>query len=220
MVVLIKIMDENTIWLMEQRINRTIEKLEKNNMEGYYAKDEKEALDILKSLINKGESVAVGGSETLFQIGAIDFLRNGDFNFLDRYAEGLTRKEVLDIFKKSLLTDTYIVSSNAITENGELYNVDGNGNRVAAMLYGPDKVIIIVGKNKIVKDVDEAIQRNREYAAPANAKRLNRKTPCAKVGYCMDCSSEERICNEYTLIKRQGAKGRIKVIIVGKELGY
>lgn len=213
-------MDENSIWLIEQKINRVIENLEKSNMEGYYAKDEKDALDILKTLVNKGESVAVGGSETLFQMGAIDFLRNGDFEFLDRYAPGLTRKEVVDIFKKSFLADTYIVSSNAITEKGELYNVDGNGNRVAAMLYGPDKVIVIIGRNKIVKDVDEAIKRNREIAAPTNAKRLNRKTPCTRIGYCMDCSSEERICNEYTLIRRQGTKGRIKVIIVGKELGY
>ncbi|WP_010234717.1 lactate utilization protein [Clostridium arbusti] len=213
-------MDENSIWLMEQKIKRTIESLEKNNMEGYYAKDEKEVLDIVKKLVNKGESVSVGGSETLFQTGVIDFLRNGDFEFLDRYKPGLTRKEVVAIFKKSFLTDTYLVSSNAITENGELYNVDGNGNRVAAMLYGPDKVIVIVGKNKIVKNLDEAIQRNREYAAPANCKRLDRKTPCTKVGYCMDCKSEERICNEYTLIRRQGTKGRIKVIIVGKELGY
>jgi len=88
------------------------------------------------------------------------------------------------------------------------------------MLYGPDNVIVIVGVNKIVRDVQEAIERNKEYAAPANAKRLNRNTPCTKVGYCMDCSSSERICNDYVLIRRQGQKGRIKVIIVGKELGY
>lgn len=213
-------MDEISTWLMEQKINRVIENLEKNNMEGYYARDEREVLDIVKTLVNKGESVSVGGSMTLFETGIIDYLRNGDFKFLDRYEPGLTREEIIDIFKKSFLTDTYFVSSNAITENGELYNVDGNGNRVAAMLYGPEKVIVIVGKNKIVKNVDEAIQRNREYAAPANAKRLDKKTPCARVGHCMDCKSEERICNEYTLIRRQNTKGRIKVIIVGKELGY
>ncbi|AGK98297.1 lactate utilization protein [Clostridium pasteurianum] len=213
-------MDEISTWLMEQKINGIIESLGKNNMEGYYARDEREVLDIVKTLVNKGESVSVGGSMTLFQTGIIDYLRNGDFKFLDRYKPGLTREEITDIFKKSFLTDTYFVSSNAITENGELYNVDGNGNRVAAMLYGPDKVIVIVGKNKIVKNVDEAIQRNREYAAPANAKRLDKKTPCTRVGHCMDCKSEDRICNEYTLIRRQGKKGRIKVIIVGKELGY
>lgn len=213
-------MDEISIWLMEQKINRVIENLEKNNMEGYYARDEREVLDIVKTLVNKGESVSVGGSMTLFETGIIDYLRSGDFKFLDRYEPGLTREEIIDIFKKSFLTDTYFVSSNAITENGELYNVDGNGNRVAAMLYGPEKVIVIVGKNKIVKNVDEAIQRNREYAAPANAKRLDKKTPCARVGHCMDCKSEDRICNKYTIIRRQGRKGRIKVIIVGKELGY
>ena len=157
---------------------------------------------------------------TLFETGVIEFLRNGKFNFLDRYKEGLNADDIKDIFRKTFSANAYFVSSNAVTEKGELYNVDGTGNRVAAMIYGPDNVIVIVGVNKIVRDVQEAIERNKEYAAPANAKRLNRNTPCTKVGYCMDCSSSERICNDYVLIRRQGRKGRIKVIIVGKELGY
>ena len=109
---------------------------------------------------------------------------------------------------------------NIITEDGELYNVDGNGNRVAAMLYGPDKVIVICGINKIVKDVDEAIKRNKAISAPMNAKRLNKKTPCAKVGYCMNCNSPERICNEYTLIKKQRSSERMHVIFLNENLGY
>lgn len=147
-------------------------------------------------------------------------MRNGKFNFLDRYKKDLTSDEIKEIFRKSFFADSYFVSTNALTQNGELYNVDGNGNRVAAMLYGPDKVIVIAGINKIVKDVDAAIKRNREISAPTNAKRLNKLTPCTKIGQCMDCKSSYRICNEYTLIRRQGSKGRIKVIIVGKELGY
>ena len=124
------------------------------------------------------------------------------------------------MYKKTFMADAYFTSTNAITENGELYNVDGNGNRVAAMLYGPDKVIVICGVNKIVKDLNEAIERNKRVAAPINAKRLNKDTPCAKVGYCMDCKSKDRICNEYTVIKRQRNKDRIHVIFMNENLGY
>ena len=113
-----------------------------------------------------------------------------------------------------------MTSTNAITEYGEIYNVDGNGNRVAAMLYGPDKVIIVAGVNKIVPNVEEAIIRTKEYASPINAKRLNKETPCTKIGRCVECNSDNRICNEYTLIKRQIDKNRIHVIFLNDNLGY
>ena len=213
-------MDNNTKWLIEQKIKRTMENLEKNNIESYFVEDEKDLIAKISDFVKEGDTVSVGGSMTLFETGVIEFLRNGNFNFLDRYKDGLNSDDIKDIFRKSFSADAYFVSSNALTEDGELYNVDGNGNRVAAMLYGPDNVIVILGVNKIVKDVQEAIARNRECSAPANAKRLNRDTPCAKVGYCMECNSNSRICNDYVLIRRQGQKGRIKVIIVGKELGY
>lgn len=213
-------MDNNVKWVMEQKIKRTMENLEKNNIEAYFVEDEKSLIEKISGFVTEGDTVSVGGSMTLFETGVIEFLRNGKFNFLDRYKEGLNADELKDIYRKSFFANAYFVSSNAVTEKGELYNVDGNGNRVAAMLYGPDNVIVIIGVNKIVKDVQEAIARNRECAAPANAKRLNRDTPCAKVGYCMDCSSGGRVCNDYVLIRRQGQKGRIKVVIVGKELGY
>lgn len=213
-------MDENVLWHMEQKVKTTMDNLEKNNMEAYFVKDEEEMLSKVKELLTEGETVAVGGSMTLFETGIIECLRNGKFNFLDRYKAGLTQDEIKEIFRKSFFADSYLVSTNALTESGELYNVDGNGNRVAAMLYGPDQVIVIVGINKIVKDLHAAIKRNREVSAPLNAKRLNKTTPCTKVGHCVDCKSSDRICNEYTLIRRQGIKGRIKVIIVGKEIGY
>ncbi|HHX59182.1 MAG TPA: LUD domain-containing protein [Epulopiscium sp.] len=127
--------------------------------------------------------------------------------------------DIKEIFRQSFLSDTYLTSSNAITEAGELYNVDGNGNRVAAMLYGPDQVIVVVGINKLVKNIDQAILRVEGIAAPANNKRLNKNNPCTTVGHCTDCKNEGRICNQYTVIRR-GAKGRITVIIVNKELGY
>ena len=213
-------MDNNIKWVDEQKIKRTMENLEKNNIESYFVEDNSALIEKISKFVKEGDTVSVGGSMTLFETGVIEFLRNGKFNFLDRYEQGLNGNDIKDIFRKTFSADAYFVSSNAVTEKGELYNVDGNGNRVAAMIYGPDNVIVIVGVNKIVRDVQEAIERKKEYAAPANAKRLNRNTPCTKVGHCMDCSSSERICNDYVLIRRQGQKGRIKVIIVGKELGY
>ena len=213
-------MNSVALWANEMKINRTIEALKKNNMNGYYAKNRDEVIELIKDIVSEGSKVAVGGSETLSELGILEHLRSGRYDFLDRYKEGLTREEVTNIFKQSFLADAYLSSCNAITENGELYNVDGNGNRVAAMLYGPDKVIVICGINKIVKDVDEAIKRNREISAPMNAKRLNKKTPCTKVGYCMNCNSPERICNEYTLIKKQRSSERMYVIFLNENLGY
>ncbi len=212
--------DKNAMFVVDERVKRTIENLQKNNMNGYYVQTEEEALKKLEELISEGDTVSVGGSMTLFETGIMNLLRNGKYNLLDRHKEGLTPVDMKEIFRRSFFADAYITSSNAITEKGELYNVDGTGNRVAAMLYGPDKVIIIVGRNKLVKDLDQAILRVKETAAPANSVRLNRDTPCTKVGYCMDCKQEGRICNEYTVIKRQGNKDRIHVIIVNKELGY
>ncbi|RKD21554.1 Uncharacterised ACR, YkgG family COG1556 [Caminicella sporogenes DSM 14501] len=213
-------MDKNVNFVIVERIKRTIENLEKNNMKGYFVENEADALKKIEEILNEGDTVSVGGSMTLFEIGVFNLLRNGKYIFLDRYEKGLTPQQIKEIYRKSFFANVYLTSSNAITENGELYNVDGRGNRVAAMLYGPDKVIIVVGKNKIVKNLEEAILRNRNLAAPANAKRLNRNTPCAKTGYCMDCSSKDRICNEYVLIKKQLDPDRIHVIIVNKDLGY
>ncbi len=212
--------DKNVQFIIQKKVERLIGNLEKNNMCGYFVQNNEEALEKLKSLINEGDKIAVGGSMTLFEMGAIKLLKNGDYNFLDRYVDGITPEKIKTIYRESFSADIYITSTNAITEAGELYNVDGRGNRVAAMIYGPDKVIVVTGMNKIVKNIDEAIKRNREWAAPANTKRLNKKTPCAEVGYCMDCKSDDRICNEYVVIKRQSTPNRIHVIIVNEALGY
>ncbi|MCH3964127.1 MAG: lactate utilization protein [Clostridium sp.] len=213
-------MDKNEKWVIDQKINRTMENLQKNNMEAYLVKDEKDLMEKLKSLIKEGSAVSVGGSMTLFETGIIDFLRNGKYNFMDRYKDGITPVELKDIYRKTFLCDCYITSSNAVTESGELYNIDGNGNRVAAMIYGPDQVIVIIGANKIVSNLNAAIERVKYNSAPANTKRLNLNTPCTKVGYCVDCKSDGRICNDYVLIKRENVKGRVKVIILNKDLGY
>lgn len=213
-------MSENMKRLQEIKIKRTIEALKENGINGYSVKDKEQLKELVKSIIEKGSIVTVGGSMTLFEAGIIDLLRNGDYNFLDRYKEGLTRDEIEKIYRDAFSSDYYITSTNALTEKGELYNVDGNGNRVAAMIYGPKKVIVIAGVNKIVKDLDAAIVRMKEIAAPANAIRLNRNTPCSKVGHCCDCKSPEKICRDYTVIRSQGDKERFHVIIVEENLGY
>lgn len=213
-------MNKNIEWLNEKKIERTINNLSKNNIKGYYAKDNDELINIIKNISKEGEMVSVGGSITLFETKIIDLLRSGRYNFLDRYEENLTPEEIKEIYRKSFCADTYFSSANAITEEGEIFNVDGNGNRVAAMLYGPDKVILVVGVNKIVKNIDEAIKRNKELSGPANAKRLNINTPCAKVGHCMDCKSDDRICCEYTVIKRQRTLNRMHVIFINDVLGF
>lgn len=213
-------MDKNLKWVNNQKIMRTIEALEKNNMNGYLVETKEGIIDKICELVDEGSKVSCGGSMSLFECGVIDHLRSGRYNFLDRYKEGLSKDKVKNIFRESFFTDAYFTSSNAITEDGKLYNVDGNGNRVAAMLYGPDKVIVIAGVNKIVKNIDEAINRNKEISAPANAKRLNKLTPCTKVGYCMDCRVNDKICREFTVISSQGNKDRIHVIFINEELGY
>ena len=213
-------MDSNLNWVNEQRIKRTIESLNNNNMNGYLVNTKEELFSKIEQLVPESSVVSCGGSMSLFEYGVIDYLRNGKYTFLDRYKEGLTSEQITKIFKESFLADAYFASSNAVTEDGKLYNVDGNGNRVAAMLYGPDKVILLVGVNKIVKDIDEAIKRNREICAPANAKRLNKKTPCTKVGYCMDCKSNEKVCREFTVIASQNRKDRIHVIFMNENIGY
>ncbi len=213
-------MDKNTDFVMEKRIAKTIGNLEKNNMRGYLAEDEEGALEKIKELLNKGDVVSVGGSMTLFETGAIDLLRNGDYKFLDRYAPGLTPQEIKEVFRGGFSGDAYLTSTNALTVEGELYSVDGTGNRVASMLYGPDKVIVVVGKNKLADNVEDAIRRTKAMASPANNKRLNMANPCVKSGFCSDCTSPTRICNNYVLIKRQSNPDRIHVIIVNKDLGY
>lgn len=213
-------MENNVLWYLEKQIERTINNLRKKNMEGYFIKDEDELKELLQELITENSVVGVGDSMTLFQTGVINFLRNGNYTFLDKYKEDITSEDKKKIYIENFSADTFLCSTNALTEEGELYNIDGNGSRVAPMLYGPKQVIIVTGINKIVKDIEEAEKRVRNYAAPIDAKRLGKNTPCTTLGYCVDCKSPERICNDFTIIRGQFIKGRIKVIILGKFLGY
>ena len=213
-------MDDNLAFVQEKRVENLIKNLKKKNMTGYYVKSHEEMTHLLDTLIGDDSTVSVGGSMTLFESGVIDYLRKRPLNFLDRYAPGLNADQIKNLYRDSFGADVYLTSTNAITEEGGLYNVDGRGNRVAAMIYGPDKVIVIASVNKIVKDLEAAIERNRKWAAPANAKRLNRNTPCAKLGYCTDCDSPDRICHDFTFITSQMTKDRIHVILTEESFGY
>ncbi len=207
------------------------ENLRKNKMEAYVVSDRKAAYDKVKELLHIGDVVSVGGSLTLDECGILSLLRNGDYTFLDRYEQGLSREQISEIYRKSFLADCYLCSSNAVTEDGVLYNVDGNSNRVTAIGYGPKSVILVVGKNKIVKDLDEAIYRVKTIAAPINAKRLNCATPCAKIGHCISldtcehpemtdgCHTSGRVCCNYLISAQQRHEGRVKVILVDEDLG-
>lgn len=213
-------MDNNLKWVNEQKILRTIEAINKNNMNGYLVNTKEELIEKINELVKENSTVSCGGSMSLFETGVIEHLRSGRYKFLDRYKEGLSREDITKIFKESFFADAYFASSNAVTEDGKLYNVDGNGNRVAAMLFGPEKVIIVVGVNKIVSNIEEAIKRNKEISAPANAKRLDKMTPCSKVGYCMKCKGNDKICREFTVISSQINKDRIHVIFMNENIGY
>lgn len=213
-------MDKNVLWYMEKQVERTLDNLKKHNMIGYFVQDEIELKTLLDQLIEDNSVIGVGDSMTLFETGTIEYFRERNLMFLDKYRKGITKEEKRDIYIKNFSADTFVCSTNALTQEGELYNIDGNGSRVAPMIYGPKQVIIIAGINKIVKNITEAEARVRNYAAPLDAKRLGKKTPCTELGYCIDCKSPERICNDFTIIRGQFDKERIKVIIVGKQLGY
>lgn len=222
-------MDKNKRAVLKKRIDRTLAALQKNNMQAFYAETKEDVVALVASLLHENDSVSCGGSVSLVETGVMDHLRSGRYRFLDRSRAGLTPEEIRDIYIASFGADAYLCSANAITENGELYNVDGNSNRVAALLYGPRSVIVVAGYNKIVRDLDDAVRRVKTIAAPANCTRLQCATYCNETGTCKGtdyermtdgCESDARICCNYVVSARQRHKDRIKVILVGEELGF
>ena len=210
-------------------LERTAKNLEMNNMKPIIAETSADALDIVKTLIKEGDTVASGGSMTLEETGIMELLRGGSYNYLDR--AGKTGEEAEAIYRAAFSADVYLTSSNAITESGELYNVDGNSNRVAAICYGPKSVIVVAGRNKIVPDLNDAVKRVKRLAAPMNTVRLGCETYCRSKGVCMaletgsdgmtsGCRSESRICCSFVVSAQQRVKDRIKVILVNEDLGY
>ena len=217
---------------MNKQIEMVMENLKRNGMEPYFASSKEEVLALVKSFIPKGATVGVGGSASLKECEIIELLKCGEYKYLDRNREGITPKEYQEVMKNCLTANYYLSSTNAVTLDGELYNVDGTGNRLAALNFGPENVIFVVGVNKIVKDIKEADYRVKTVAAPKNAVRLSKNTPCAKTGKCIavttgknntfncGCDSPDRICRNYLVLGKQKTDGRIKVIICGQELGY
>lgn len=205
---------------MDERISKTMAALEKNRIKAYYAEDCAQAEKIVRELIKDDKLITSGGSMTLKESGIMDMLKTEFASaYIDRSA-GETREQIEEIYRKAFVSDTFLCSTNALTEDGELFNVDGNGNRVSAMIYGPKQVVVVAGVNKIVRDMEQAVRRVETIAAPKNTIRLSCETPCAKTGECAHCHAEQRICCSYVKLAWQRVPNRIKVILVNESLGY
>ena len=195
---------------------KIIEGLKSRNMDGYYAATREEALDIALKLIHEGSTVTMGGGMSVHEIGLVSALSSGNYNFIDRDKAEDKRAAMLMAYD----ADYFLSGSNAITEDGVLVNIDGNANRVSAICQGPKNVLFIVGMNKVCKDVDSAMKRARNVAAPVNAQRFGLKTPCSVTGSCMDCKSPDTICCQFLITRFSRHPGRIKVILVDDSLGF
>ena len=195
---------------------KVIKGLESRNMTGYYAKNKEKALQIALDLIPEGSSVTMGGCMSAHEIGLVEALQEGEYNFIDRDNFADKRAAMLMAYD----ADVFISSANAMTEDGVIINIDGNSNRVSAIAQGPKKVVFIVGMNKILGDVDAAMKRARNVAAPINAQRFGLETPCTKTGSCMNCKSPDTICCQFLITRYSRHKDRIHVILVNDNLGF
>ena len=199
--------------LLAQKI---IKGLESRNMSGYYAATKEKALETALSLIPEGSSVTMGGAMSAHEIGLVDALKKGNYQFIDRDKAADKRAAMLAAYD----ADVFLSSANAMTDDGILVNIDGNANRVSAICQGPRKVVFIVGMNKVCVDLDSAMKRARNVAAPINAQRFGLSTPCAKTGKCMDCKSPDTICCQFLITRFSRHAGRIHVILVNENLGF
>ena len=203
----------------EKTANTIIKQLERRGMEGRFFADSRSCVEAVLALMEPGSSIAWGGSETIKECGLMDAIQNKGYDLIDR-STAKTPEESREIFGRSILSDYFLMSTNALTLNGELINIDGNSNRVACLAHGPRHVILIVGMNKVVTDVPTGIERVRNFAAPPNAERLSTQTPCAVTGVCGDCISPECMCCQILVTRCSRHPGRIKVFLVAEDLGY
>ena len=209
-------MNENIFKRNALLAQKVIKGLESRNMTGYYAEDSDAALRLALSLIDEGASVTMGGAMSAREIGLVDALKAGNYNFIDRDAYDDKRAAMLAAYD----ADVFLSSVNAMTEDGQLVNIDGNANRVSAIAQGPKKVIFIVGMNKVCSDLDGAMKRARNVAAPINVQRFGLNTPCAKTGSCADCKSADTICCQFLITRYSRHADRIHVILVNDDLGF
>lgn len=203
----------------ENQAATIIKNLEKRNMDGYYCPDAASAVRTALSLMPEHSVISWGGSMTLSEIGLMEQLTQKNYTLIDRMT-ATTPEEQRELYSKTTLADYYLMSTNAITLDGQLVNIDGAGNRVACLIHGPGHVIILAGMNKVCPDVESAIKRVKNCATPPNTVRLNCKTPCAVTGICGDCLSQETICCQEVITRYSRIKGRIIVILIGEEYGY
>ena len=197
--------------------------LEENNFSAFIAETPAAAKGIITDEILpeiKVTSVSWGDSMTLYETGILPYFKeNPEIRLIETFAENISREKSMERRRKAILTDLFLTGTNAVIESGMLVNLDMIGNRVGGITFGPKFVVIVVGRNKIVSDLGEAMDRIKNYAAPANAIRHGKKTPCVKTSYCMDCKSPDRICNVWTVHEKSHPKGRIKVILINQDLG-
>jgi len=209
-------MNENIIKRNELLSSKVIKGLESRNMTAYYAANKEEALKKALELIPEGSTITMGGAMSVHEIGLTNYLKKGNYNFIDRDEYKDKRAAMLAAYD----ADVFLSSTNAMTEDGVLINIDGNANRVSAIAQGPKKVIFIVGMNKICADVDSAMKRARNIAAPINSQRFGLSTPCTKTGSCMNCKSPDTICCQILITRFSKHKDRIHVILVNDNLGF
>lgn len=206
-------------WFQEKQVERTINALEKNNISASFAPNKETAKEKLSAMIPDGSTVGIGGSVTLNQMGVIDLLKARGLTIFNPFEKPAPGQENVDMRKKALVSDVFLTGTNAVTEEGQLFNIDATGNRAAAMFFGPKHVIVIAGVNKIVKNLEAARTKVQEITAPINSKRLKRKTPCVQTGKCEDCDSSERICNIEVVIRKKPRLTNLEVLLVGETLG-
>lgn len=207
-------------WFYETMVNESIKNLKKHDFEALFAVDRLAACEEILKRVPSNKTIGVGGSVTIREIGIIDKLRKQGNIIYDHWQEGLSKEESLRIRKTQQSSNIYLTSANAITITGEIINIDGFCNRISTMAFGPDEVIFVAGKNKLVRDVKEGIERVKNIAAPMNAKRFGADTPCATLGRCVDCNSPQRICRGTLILERRPFATKMLVIIVMEDLGF
>ena len=212
----------NNYWQL--KLEAVKQRLEDNKFDVYIADSAKKAKDIALSTIIPplgAKTLSWGGSVSFVSTGLFHALKdNPDFEVINTFDQSLSAEQKFELRRRSLMADLFITGTNAITEDGQLVNLDMIGNRVAAIMWGPKHVLIIVGRNKICANIEDAMHRIKNYAAPVNCMNLNKKTPCVKTGFCHECSSPDRICNYWTIMEKSLQQGRIKIILVNEELGF
>lgn len=206
-------------WFEELAIERAAKALRANGFEAHTVPDKNSAKELVLSLIPPGSTVGVGGSVTIRELGLIEELEKRGYEVYHHWIKA-PPEEIQRLRRLELTSDVFLCSSNAVTMDGKLVSIDDYGNRVAAMIFGPKRVIVVAGKNKLVRDVDEGIWRARNVAAVMNAKRLEQENPCAKLGYCVDCKSPTRACKVLVVLERRPPSTDIHVVLVNERLGF